>query len=45
MKNIDNILEILEQLDEKLKNINKDTDVNKLAEELKKLQKNLDDQE
>ena len=45
MNDVDNILKILEQLNEKLKNINEDTNLDKLKEELKTLQHDLDDQE
>jgi vacuolar-type H+-ATPase subunit E/Vma4 len=45
MKNKDKILEIFTHLEEKLNNLNEDTDLDKLKEELKDLQQDLDDQE
>ena len=42
IKNLENITKIYEKLQEKLENINENTDLGELVKELKKMQKDLD---
>jgi len=45
MKNLDKLTKIFELLQEKLENINEDTDLEKLQSDLEKMKKDLDDEE
>ena len=45
MKNLDKLTKIFELLQEKLENINEDTDLEKLQSDLEKMIKDLDDEE
>ena len=45
IKNIQKTEKIFEKLQEKLENLNKDTDLDQLEKDLKKLKDSLDDQE